>query len=116
MAAFVKEAAKRGATGFGQGSEYMGSTSIHIGGGNTPGAPSAAWGSGKPWLLKAMNEGYQDRVMANAGRLGAEGAHAGPPLSSGPRVQRQLQERQSEHQLQHQHLHQRRGHGQLHVS
>jgi hypothetical protein len=51
MAAFVKEAAKRGATGFGQGSEYMGS---------------------------------KDRVMANAGRLGAEGAHAGPPLSSGP--------------------------------
>lgn len=55
MAAYVQAAAKAGATGIGGGTDYMGSTSLHIGGG-----PRGVWGGGgrsantPDWLRKAF--------------------------------------------------------------
>lgn len=49
---FVKHSASAGFTGFGYGTEYMGPTTLHVGGGKY-----AAWGSGSRNLYKAMEEG-----------------------------------------------------------
>jgi uncharacterized protein (TIGR02594 family) len=51
-------------------------------GGNVGNKVAKSWSNAaRVWVRRP---GDEDRVMANAGRLGAEGAHAGPPLSSGP--------------------------------
>lgn len=87
MAAYVREAAKRGATGFGYGPEYMGPTRIHVGGGNTPeDTRLTTWGSGKDWLREAAEAGASaSKVRANVENMTGQGQVAGgAPASSGP--------------------------------
>jgi hypothetical protein len=56
MEKFTREAVRAGATGVGHGPKYMGSESIHIGGGT-----ETSWGGG-PWIGRALAEGKRNRL------------------------------------------------------
>lgn len=81
-AGFVREAARRGATGFGYGTRYMGPQSLHVGGGNRPGDPPAFWGGGHGWVREAAEEGFRQgaqRPGALLNKASEAGVNGGSP-------------------------------------
>lgn len=81
---FIGEASRAGATGIGAGTDYMGDTTFHVGGG-----PAAVWGAGGKganapgWLRQTVASAGGDQMSGGGGTAALAGGSVGDTLAGG---------------------------------